>query len=85
MNFTENLNQIINQKNLTQENMESMFMDIFSGDITDSQIGAFMAALATKGETFEELAGAAKTMRRKAVRIQTTSNTGQSCHTSIYG
>ncbi len=54
--------------------MSSMFMDIFSGDITDAQIGAFMAALATKGETFEELAGAAKTMRRKAVRIQTTSN-----------
>ena len=75
MNFTENLNHIISQKDLTQDNMESMFMDIFSGDITDAQIGAFMAALATKGETFEELAGAAKTMRRKAVRIQTTSNT----------
>ena len=74
MNFTENLNLIINRKNLTQTNMESMFMDIFSGNITDAQIGAFMAALATKGETFEELAGAAKTMRRKAVRIQTTSN-----------
>ncbi|MCK5542077.1 MAG: anthranilate phosphoribosyltransferase [Desulfobacterales bacterium] len=74
MNFTENLNQIINQKNLSQENMESMFMDIFAGSITDAQIGAFMAALATKGETFEELAGAARTMRRKAVRIQTTSN-----------
>jgi anthranilate phosphoribosyltransferase len=30
-----------------------------------------MAALATKGETFEELAGAARAMRRKALRIQT--------------
>ncbi|MDZ7599553.1 MAG: anthranilate phosphoribosyltransferase [Desulfobacterales bacterium] len=30
-----------------------------------------MAALATKGETFEELAGAAQAMRRKAHRIQT--------------
>ena len=30
-----------------------------------------MAALATKGETFEEVAGAAKAMRRKALRIQT--------------
>ena len=74
MTFTENLNQIINQKDLSHNNMESMFMDIFSGDIADAQIGAFMAALATKGETFEELAGAAKIMRRKAVRIQTTSN-----------
>ena len=29
-----------------------------------------MAALATKGETFEELAGAARAMRRRATRIQ---------------
>jgi anthranilate phosphoribosyltransferase len=29
-----------------------------------------MAALATKGETFEELAGAARAMRRRAARIQ---------------
>lgn len=75
MTFTDNLNQIINKTDLTQENMEAMFMDIFSGNIKDAQIGAFMAALATKGETFEELAGAAKTMRRKAVRVQTTANT----------
>lgn len=74
MNFTENLNKIIKQQDLNQDEMSSMFMEIFAGNITDSQIGAFMAALATKGETFEELAGAARTMRRKAVRIQTTSN-----------
>jgi anthranilate phosphoribosyltransferase len=34
-----------------------------------------MAALATKGETFEELAGAARAMRRKALRIQTSAAT----------
>ncbi len=73
MNFTENLNTIIQRKDLTKENMSSMMSDIFSGSITDSQIGAFMAALATKGETFEELAGAALTMRRKAAKIQTVS------------
>jgi anthranilate phosphoribosyltransferase len=75
MNFTKNLNLIIQQKNLDQADMSSMVMDIFTGSITDAQIGAFIAALATKGETFEELAGAARTMRRKAVRIQTNSNT----------
>ncbi len=74
MNFTENLNKIIRKQDLNQDEMSSMFMEIFDGEITDPQIGAFMAALATKGETFEELAGAARTMRRKAVRIQTTSN-----------
>ncbi len=75
MDFTENLNQIINRQNLSQTRMESMFMDIFSGKITNAQIGAFMAALSTKGETFEELAGAAKIMRRKAIKIQAASDT----------
>jgi len=52
--------------------MSEMITEILSGSITDAQIGAFMAALATKGETFEELAGAARAMRKKAFRIQTS-------------
>ncbi len=82
MNFTENLNKIINQQSLNQDDMSSMFMEIFAGGITDAQIGAFMSALATKGETFEELAGAARIMRRKAERIQTiNSNVVDTCGT----
>ncbi len=73
MNFTDNLQSIILRKDLTQEAMSFMLSEIFSGSITDAQIGAFMAALATKGETFEELAGAAIAMRRKAARVQTVS------------
>lgn len=48
---------------------------LMSGTLTDAQIGAFMAALATKGETFAELAGAARTMRRKAHRLHVTAST----------
>lgn len=73
--FRENLNKIVHGKNLSGNEMSEMIAEIFSGSITDSQIGAFMAALATKGETFEELAGAAKAMRRKALRIQVSSQT----------
>lgn len=73
--FRENLNKIVQKKDLTEAEMSQMITDIFSGDITDAQIGAFMAALATKGETFEELAGAAQAMRRKAQRIQVSSPT----------
>ncbi len=75
MEFTKHLNTIIQRKDLDRESMASMMGDIFSGDITPAQIGAFMAALATKGETFEELAGAAQAMRRKAARIQTVNTT----------
>jgi anthranilate phosphoribosyltransferase len=73
--FRENLNKIIHRKDLTEEEMAQMIMDIFSGAISDAQIGAFMGALATKGETFEELAGAAGAMRKKAHRIQTSAST----------
>jgi len=73
--FKENLSKIVNRENLNEEQMSQMITEIFSGDITDAQIGAMMAALATKGETFEELAGAARAMRRKALRIQTSAST----------
>ncbi len=75
MAFTQHLNSIIRKADLDREAMASMMGEIFSGNITDAQIGAFMAALAVKGETFEELAGAAQAMRRKAAKIQTVSKT----------
>ncbi|MBU0986004.1 MAG: anthranilate phosphoribosyltransferase [Proteobacteria bacterium] len=73
--FRENLNKIVRRNDLSEDQMAQMITDIFSGNITDAQIGALMAALATKGETFEELAGAARAMRRKAVRIQASAAT----------
>jgi anthranilate phosphoribosyltransferase len=75
MTFRDNLNKIVHRQDLTETEMFDMISDIFSGTITDSQIGAMMAALATKGETFEELAGAARSMRKKAHRIQTSADT----------
>lgn len=72
--FRENLSKIISGENLNETQMGQMISEILSGNATDARIGAFMGALATKGETFEELAGAALAMRRKATRIQTTSS-----------
>jgi anthranilate phosphoribosyltransferase len=60
---------------LTEEEMAAVMTEIMSGEATEAQIGAFMGALATKGETFAELAGAARAMRRKAVRIHAAAAT----------
>jgi len=73
--FRENLYKIIRGNDLSEAEMSQMINEIFSGNVSDVQVGAFMAALATKGETFEELAGAARAMRRKALRIQTSADT----------
>ncbi len=73
--FKSLLNKLMHRENLTEIEMSQMMTEIFSGNITDAQIGAFMGSLATKGETFEELAGAATAMRRKALRIETMAQT----------
>jgi anthranilate phosphoribosyltransferase len=68
--FKEYLQKIMDREDLTYSQMSEMMDELFSGQCTDAQIGALMAALATKGATFTELAGAAQAMRRKALRIQ---------------
>ncbi len=71
----EYLSKIVKGADLSEEEASRLMEAVMSGELTDAQIGAFMAALATKGETFSELAGAARTMRRKAHRIQVSSST----------
>jgi len=67
--FKDYLSQIIRRQNLTETQMADMMNTVLTGQATEAQIGAMMAALATKGETFEELAGAARAMRQNARRI----------------
>jgi len=68
--FRETLQKLIRKENLSEDDMSKIMTEIFSGNLTDAQIGAFIAALASKGETVEELVGAARVMRRNAHRIQ---------------
>jgi anthranilate phosphoribosyltransferase len=70
--FREALSQVIQRQDLTESQMADMMNVVLTGKASEAQIGAMMAALATKGETFEELAGAAQAMRRNARRIQAT-------------
>ena len=70
--FRDHLKRIVEGIHLDESQMAEVMTEIFSGKLTDAQIGALMGALATKGETNEELAGAARAMRRKAYRIQSS-------------
>ena len=65
----ELISKIVRREDLTQEEMEKAMDEIMSGMATPAQIGAFITALRLKGETVEEIAGAAITMRAKATRI----------------
>lgn len=44
MGFTANLNQIIHGRDISQDQAADMILDIFSGSVTSTQTGAFMAA-----------------------------------------
>jgi anthranilate phosphoribosyltransferase len=68
--FKDHLATIISRTDLSAAQMAEMMSEIFEGKTSDAQVGAMMAALATKGESVEELAGAARAMRQKAHRIQ---------------
>ncbi len=48
---------------------ERAFGIIMSGDATAAQIGAFLMALRVRGETVDEITGAVRTMRAKALHI----------------
>ncbi len=71
----ESLKSLIAKRDLDEEEMAGLVGEIMSGKATDAQIGGVLASLATKGETYIELVGAARAMRRKAARIQITADT----------
>ncbi len=73
--IVESLKNLIARKDLDEEEMAGLVGEIMSGNASEAQIGGILAALATKGETFIELVGAARAMRRKAARIQTNADT----------
>ena len=55
--------------------------DIMEGKSTDAQIASFLTALRIKGETVEEITGAAKVMREKVSKISAPENTVDTCGT----
>jgi len=64
------IKDLIDRRNLSENNAFEAMNDIMKGRVTDTQISAFLVALRMKGETSEEIAGFAKCMREKCVRIR---------------
>lgn len=77
----EAINLVINNINLTEPEMAECMMEIMEGKATDAQIGAFLTALRIKGETVEEITGAARVMREKATKIKAPERVIDTCGT----
>src|SRR5206468_7850888 len=57
---------------LSFEEMSAAFDSIMRGKWTDDQIGLLLTALSAKGETVDEIAGAADAMRRHMTPIRSS-------------
>ena len=63
------LEKVIDSKNLTNEEMEEVMEAIMSGEVSEIEISSFLTALKIKGETVDEISAAAKVMRNKAQKV----------------
>ena len=65
----EAISTVVEGTNLTEAEMVEVMNQIMTGGASDAQIGSFITALRMKGETVEEITGAARVMREKALHI----------------
>jgi anthranilate phosphoribosyltransferase len=86
--LTAAIDQLAERRDLSQDQAGEVLAEIMAGNGGESQIAAFLIALRTKGETVEEIAGLAATMRALATPVPTrrddlldTAGTGGGHHT----
>jgi anthranilate phosphoribosyltransferase len=66
------LRALVSRRDLSPADMAAAIGAIMDGEWTSAQAGAFLAALATKGETASEVAGAATAMRERSLHVDHT-------------
>jgi anthranilate phosphoribosyltransferase len=64
------LGRVAGGERLNEKEAETAFDVMMSGNATPAQMGAFLMALRVRGETVEEITGAVRAMRAKALRIE---------------
>ena len=70
MNIQSAIKSLMQGQNLEQSQMQEVMSQIMGGEATPSQISAFLVALAIKGETVDEIVGAATIMRDLAAPVE---------------
>jgi anthranilate phosphoribosyltransferase len=73
--ITVYLNSLIKKQDLSEKRAEKLLEMLLSGQATPVQISAILSALASKGETVEEITGFIKGMRKRMLAIKTPSGT----------
>jgi anthranilate phosphoribosyltransferase len=61
--------KLADRSSLTEQEAESVMLEIMDGAATPAQIAAYLMGLRLKGEAVEEITGSVRAMRAKAIRI----------------
>jgi len=77
----EAIQTVVDGRPLSMEQAAAVMEEIMDGQVTPAQFGAFVTALRLKGETVEEIAGLARTMRAKAVHVNSGGAVVDTCGT----
>src|SRR5918996_5381271 len=75
MNIREGIERVVNRVNLSEPDTIDVMNEIMTGEATPLQVASFLTALRMKGETVDEITGAARVMREKARRVMVGSKT----------
>lgn len=73
MNIQQAVSALVENKDLNTEEMISAMREVMTGEATPAQIGAFLVALRMKGETIDEITGAATVMRELSSKVDINS------------
>jgi anthranilate phosphoribosyltransferase len=69
MDIQQSISELVEGRDLDLDAMRSVMMQVMTGAATQAQIGGFLVALRMKGETSEEIAGAASVMRELSAKV----------------
>ena len=72
--LTKAIDTLAGGHDLSFDDAAAVLSEIMAGNASEVQIAGFLVALRTKGETVEELAGLARTMRAMAARVNVSSD-----------
>jgi anthranilate phosphoribosyltransferase len=67
--LTRAIDTLASRGDLSAEQSSEVLAEIMHGEVSETQIAGFLIALRTKGETVDELAGLARTMRALATHV----------------
>ena len=74
MNINEAIEKISSSNDLEKEEIKKVFLSIMKNECNDAEIISFLMTLKTKGESVEEITGAAEVLREMSQKLELPSD-----------